>query len=259
MDSRDHDLTGSANFRLNWHSRTVGCSHCDVPVAGLVGRNQAPTAADNLVMSPGPRTFDHHRLDAFCVARDALRLGDALARRMPRGYATLQDQLRRAVVGIPGHRRGIQPNGRRQDLTVPHRQRRSVRGGSRLGGGCNPGTCSRYRDRSGDVSARPAVRDAHSARRHAPPPTLMTAAAVVVVLVCEPVFEFVSVCGERVRPAGLGSRDLRAPRAAWPLNARPTRTRTRTRARTRPRARVPPSIPRFAHRRKFSTGFSGWL
>ncbi len=165
----------------------------------------------------------------------------------------------RAVVGIPGHRRGIQPNGRRQDLTVPHRQRRSVRGGSRLGGGCNPGTCSRYRDRSGDVSARPAVRDAHSARRHAPPPTLMTAAAVVVVLVCERVFEFVSVCGERVRPAGLGSRDLRAPRAAWPLNARPTRTRTRTSARPRPRARVPASIPRFAHRRKFSTGFSGWL
>ncbi len=35
----------------------------------------------------------------------------------------------------------------------------------------------------------------------------MTAAAVVVVLVCERVFEFVSVCGERVRPAGLGSRD----------------------------------------------------
>jgi hypothetical protein len=35
----------------------------------------------------------------------------------------------------------------------------------------------------------------------------MTAAAVVVVLVCERVFEFVSVCGARVRPAGLGSRD----------------------------------------------------
>jgi hypothetical protein len=35
----------------------------------------------------------------------------------------------------------------------------------------------------------------------------MTAAAVVLVLVCERVFEFVSVCGERVRPAGLGSRD----------------------------------------------------
>lgn len=68
------------------------------PVAGLVGRNQAPTSADNLVMSPGPRSFDHHRLDAFCVARDALRLGDALARRMPRGYATLQDQLRRALL-----------------------------------------------------------------------------------------------------------------------------------------------------------------
>jgi hypothetical protein len=44
----------------------------------------------------------------------------------------------------------------------------------------------------------------------------MTAAAVVVVLVCERVFEFVSVCGERVRPAGLGSRDSvhREPLAA---------------------------------------------
>jgi four helix bundle protein len=98
MDSRDHGLTGSANFRLNCSSRIVGCRNCDVLVAGLVGRNQAPTAADNLVMSPGPRSFDHHRLDAFCVARDALRLGDSLARRMPRGYATLQDQLRRALL-----------------------------------------------------------------------------------------------------------------------------------------------------------------
>jgi four helix bundle protein len=65
---------------------------------GLFGRNQAPVAADNLVVSPEHRSFDHHRLDAFCVARDALRLGDALARRMPRGYATLQDQLRRALL-----------------------------------------------------------------------------------------------------------------------------------------------------------------
>jgi len=43
-------------------------------------------------------TFDHHRLDAFSVAREALRLGDALARRLPRGYATLADQLRRALL-----------------------------------------------------------------------------------------------------------------------------------------------------------------
>ena len=49
-------------------------------------------------MARPPGTFDHHRLDAFHVARDALRLGDALARRLPRGYATRKDQLRRALL-----------------------------------------------------------------------------------------------------------------------------------------------------------------
>jgi four helix bundle protein len=49
-------------------------------------------------MSRPPGTFDHHRLDAFHVAREALRLGDAIARRLPRGYATLADQLRRALL-----------------------------------------------------------------------------------------------------------------------------------------------------------------
>ena len=43
-------------------------------------------------------TFDHHRLDAFSVARQALEAGDAIARRIPRGYATLADQLRRALL-----------------------------------------------------------------------------------------------------------------------------------------------------------------
>jgi four helix bundle protein len=49
-------------------------------------------------MSRPPGTFDHHRLDAFHVAREALRLGDAIARRLPRGYGTLADQLRRALL-----------------------------------------------------------------------------------------------------------------------------------------------------------------
>ena len=49
-------------------------------------------------MSRPPGTFDHHRLDAFHVAREALRLGDSIARRLPRGYATLADQLRRALL-----------------------------------------------------------------------------------------------------------------------------------------------------------------
>ena len=43
--------------------------------------------------------FDHERLDAFRVAREALRLGYALSRRLPRGHAKLQDQLQRALLG----------------------------------------------------------------------------------------------------------------------------------------------------------------
>ena len=42
--------------------------------------------------------FDHHRLDAFSVAREALVLGDSITRRIPRGYANLADQLRRALL-----------------------------------------------------------------------------------------------------------------------------------------------------------------
>jgi hypothetical protein len=37
--------------------------------------------------------FDHHRLDAFTVPREALVLGDAITRRIPRGYANVADQL----------------------------------------------------------------------------------------------------------------------------------------------------------------------
>ena len=55
-------------------------------------------AADNQGMSAALPAFDYQRLDAFKVARETLRLGDALARRLPRGYATLQDQLRRALL-----------------------------------------------------------------------------------------------------------------------------------------------------------------
>ncbi len=43
--------------------------------------------------------FTHHRLDAFHVSRDALVAGDALVRQLPRGYGTLGDQLRRALLG----------------------------------------------------------------------------------------------------------------------------------------------------------------
>lgn len=52
--------------------------------------------ADRGGWRPGP--FDHERLDAFAVAREALRRGDRLARALPRGYAPLADQLRRALL-----------------------------------------------------------------------------------------------------------------------------------------------------------------
>src|ERR1700733_7418625 len=43
--------------------------------------------------------FAHHSLDAFHVSRDALVAGDALVKKLPRGYAPLGDQMRRAFLG----------------------------------------------------------------------------------------------------------------------------------------------------------------
>jgi four helix bundle protein len=37
-------------------------------------------------------------LDAYAVAKEALVAGDCLARQLPRGYAKLADQLRRALL-----------------------------------------------------------------------------------------------------------------------------------------------------------------
>jgi four helix bundle protein len=42
--------------------------------------------------------FGHDRLDAYVVAREALVLGERIARDLPRGHATLADQLRRALM-----------------------------------------------------------------------------------------------------------------------------------------------------------------
>ncbi len=54
----------------------------------------------NTVTGPAPRwQFDHHRLDAFHVARDAMVLGVGLSKRLPQGYGKLKDQLERALVG----------------------------------------------------------------------------------------------------------------------------------------------------------------
>lgn len=43
--------------------------------------------------------FTHHRLDAFFVAKKALVAGDAMVKKLPRGYGPLSDQLRRALLG----------------------------------------------------------------------------------------------------------------------------------------------------------------
>jgi four helix bundle protein len=45
-----------------------------------------------------PPRFAHDRLDAYAVAREALVLGEGIARDLPRGHATLADQLRRALL-----------------------------------------------------------------------------------------------------------------------------------------------------------------
>ncbi len=39
--------------------------------------------------------FPHHGFDAYAVALDALEKADALAKKLPRGYGPLSDQLRR--------------------------------------------------------------------------------------------------------------------------------------------------------------------
>ena len=43
--------------------------------------------------------FDHHRLDAYRVALEALVGGEAIIKQLPRGYGKLADQLRRALLG----------------------------------------------------------------------------------------------------------------------------------------------------------------
>lgn len=42
--------------------------------------------------------FDYQRLDAYKVALAALQLGEQIAKRLPRGYGKLRDQLRRALL-----------------------------------------------------------------------------------------------------------------------------------------------------------------
>ena len=42
--------------------------------------------------------FDHDRLDAYQVAKEALLRGERIAAKLPRGYGNLADQMRRSLL-----------------------------------------------------------------------------------------------------------------------------------------------------------------
>lgn len=63
--------------------------------------NRTPNSNSSPRLEPadwqaGP--FDYQRLDAYRVALQALVEGERLAKQLPRGYAKLADQLRRALL-----------------------------------------------------------------------------------------------------------------------------------------------------------------
>ena len=66
------------------------------PNSNSTPRNDKRVPAQPRTWQPGQ--FDHERLDAYWVAREALARGDRLAQTLPRGYAKLADQLRRALL-----------------------------------------------------------------------------------------------------------------------------------------------------------------
>jgi four helix bundle protein len=71
--------------------------HTDPPTPTTTPTPERPLPEAPADFKPGP--FPHHSLDAYWVAREALVLGDRIARGLPRGYAKLADQLRRALLG----------------------------------------------------------------------------------------------------------------------------------------------------------------
>ena len=93
--------------------------------------------------------FAHDRLDAYRVAHEALALGEAIAKQLPRGYAGLADQLRRAQLSVllasPKRRVAAAATGSlgsvaraaRLARQLP-RSTRSSRSGSHLGPRSNP-------------------------------------------------------------------------------------------------------------------------
>ena len=64
------------------------------------GRTKTIRREVHLAQTEDRPCFAHDRLDVYRVAREALVAGDALARRVPRGYGGLADQLRRALLSL---------------------------------------------------------------------------------------------------------------------------------------------------------------
>src|ERR1700733_2185549 len=68
--------------------------------AGKAGRSRAGGRTGMVYSNCSHPYFAHDRLDVYRVACEALALGDALCRRLPRGYAPLADQIRRALLSL---------------------------------------------------------------------------------------------------------------------------------------------------------------
>jgi hypothetical protein len=98
--------------------------------------------------------FAHHRLHAFHVARSALVAGDALVRKLPRGYGPLGDQMRRALLGAYLQLTEAAARDLLAELSVQHRRRQDLgrRARHRQGGhhADRP-----HRGQHGDVSLPP--------------------------------------------------------------------------------------------------------
>jgi four helix bundle protein len=70
----------------------------DAPTPETPNSNTSPTGECRPPENFTPRPFDHEKLDAYRVAREALTKGDVVSRSLPRGYGALADQLRRALL-----------------------------------------------------------------------------------------------------------------------------------------------------------------
>ena len=109
--------------------------------------------------------FAHHSLRAYPVILEALVRGDAVAKKVPRGYAKLADQMRRALLGcVSPVRRGRGSRGRRPEGTATVRTGGSRRGSRGARGSTGAGLGCTGRARAHHRAARWLLRDGHGPR-----------------------------------------------------------------------------------------------